>query len=71
MKHIISQTKPQAGDTAELCDTETSSDESAGSAVRNNHSETLFYKVGRRRRGFGSENKRERQIRIIVNSGGD
>lgn len=30
-----------------------------------------FPKVGRRRWGFGSENKRERQIRIIVNSGED
>lgn len=31
-----------AGDIAELCDTETSTDESADSAVSNNHSETLL-----------------------------
>lgn len=30
-----------------------------------------FLKASRRNWGFGSENKRERQIRIIVNSGGD
>lgn len=56
---------------AERCDTESSPDETQLQLSVAITVKPCFLKVGRRRWGFGSENKRERQIRIIVNHGGD